>query len=44
VVRLLLQHGANAQLQNEEGETPLQVALARGHRDVAQLLSAAPRA
>ena len=33
-IKLLLRHGANLQMQNDEGETPLQVALRRGEQEI----------
>lgn len=39
LTRLLLEHSADATLPDAEGQTPLQVAEARGHQDVVQLLS-----
>jgi ankyrin repeat protein len=38
-VRLLLKHGANVDAHNKKGETPSQVALARGYEEIACLLS-----
>ncbi len=37
-VNLLLEFGANARLTNDEGETPLDLAVRNGHDDVAMLL------
>ena len=37
--QLLLEHSASVHLQDKEGRTPFQVALARGHEKVTQLLS-----
>jgi ankyrin repeat protein len=37
-VRLLLEHGSKVHVQNNKGETPFQVASARGHSGVAQML------
>ncbi|KAI0245586.1 ankyrin repeat-containing domain protein, partial [Lactifluus subvellereus] len=37
-VRLLLRHSANIHVQNRKGKTPFQVASARGHREIMQLL------
>jgi cytohesin len=39
VIQLLLEHGANIHMQNKKGETPFQVAAARGKQKVIQLLS-----
>jgi ankyrin repeat protein len=38
-IKLLLRHGANLQMQNDEGETPLQVALSRGGQRIIDVLS-----
>jgi len=38
VIPVLLKHGANIQVQNNKGETPSQVAAARGEQKVVQLL------
>ena len=38
-IKLLLRHGANLQMQNDEGETPLQVALRRREREIIDVLS-----
>jgi ankyrin repeat protein len=37
--RLLVQHGANIYLKNKNGETPSQIASARGHQEILALLS-----
>ncbi|KAH9969677.1 ankyrin repeat protein [Russula dissimulans] len=37
--RLLLRHGANIDAENDEGKTPLRVALERGHEEMAEFLS-----
>ena len=39
VIQLLLEHGANIHMQNKKGETPFQVAAARGKQKVIQVLS-----
>jgi len=39
VISVLLKHGANLQVQDNKGETPSQVAAARGEQKVIQLLS-----
>jgi ankyrin repeat protein len=41
VITVLLKHGVNVQVQNNNGETPLQVASARGDQmpEVIRLLS-----
>ena len=39
IVQLLLEHGANIHLHNKKGETPFQVAAARGKQKVIQVLS-----
>ena len=39
VIEVLLKHGANLQAQNNKGETPFQIAAARGEQKVIQLLS-----
>ena len=39
VIPVLLKHGANIQVQNDKGETPFQVAAARGEQKVIKLLS-----
>lgn len=41
LTRLLLDHSADATLSDAEGQTPLQVAQAKGHEDVVRLLSTA---
>ena len=38
-IKQLLEHGAKPQIQNDKGETPLQVALARGEQEIIDLLS-----
>jgi len=38
-IKLLLEHGANLQIQHDEGETPLQVALRRGEQEIIDVLS-----
>ena len=38
VVKLLLERGADVHAVNGEGETPYQVSLRRGHREIADLL------
>ena len=38
-IKLLLGHGANLQMQNDKGETPLQVALMGGEQRIIDLLS-----
>jgi len=37
-IKLLLEHGANLRLQNNKGETPLQVALRRGEQEIIDVL------
>ena len=37
--KLLLDHGANLQAENDKGETPFQVALKRGEREIVDILS-----
>jgi len=37
--KLVLEHGANPQMQNDKGETPLQVALTRGEQGIIDVLS-----
>jgi ankyrin repeat protein len=39
IARILLAHGADVDAEDEEGRTPLQVALASGETEMAQLLS-----
>lgn len=41
MVALLLRHGADARLQDADGETPLHKAAAAGHVEVCRLLLAA---
>lgn len=41
VVKLLLQHGAAVNAQDNNRKTPLQLAMANGHVDVALLLASA---
>jgi len=38
-IKLLLGYGANLQMQNDKGETPLQVASTRGEQEIIDLLS-----
>ena len=38
IAQLLLQEGANTDMQDHEGQTALVVAAYRGHRQIAQLL------
>jgi len=38
-IKLLLEHGANLQMQNDKGETPFQVALRRGEQKIIDVLS-----
>ena len=38
-IKILLQHGANLQVQNDKGETPFQVALRRGEQEIIDVLS-----
>ena len=42
VVKLLLAAGANRQLADREGNTPLMLAKARGYREMIALLEAPP--
>jgi len=37
-VRLLLEHGADPTVKNKDGDTPLDLARARGHREVVSLI------
>jgi len=37
--RLLLDHGANIDAENDEGETPFQLALETGYHEMAEFLS-----
>jgi ankyrin repeat protein len=37
--QVLLEHGANVHLQNNDGHTPYQVASAKGDEEIARLLS-----
>ena len=37
--KLLLEHGANLQMQNDNGETPFQVALMKGEQNIIDVLS-----
>ena len=39
-VRLLLEHGADPLIKDNNGRTPLLVALSKGHRYIAELLEA----
>ena len=39
IIQLFLKHGANIQVQDNKGETPFQVAAARGEQKVIELLS-----
>lgn len=39
VMKLLLKHGASSHRENNRGETPFQVAAARGHQEITKLLS-----
>jgi ankyrin repeat protein len=39
VVRVLLEHGANAGVEDNEGRTPFQIASAKGDNDIMKLLS-----
>ena len=36
---LLLEHGANVDARDDEGQTPFSIALANGHRKLARILS-----
>jgi ankyrin repeat protein len=38
IVKLLLERGADVHAMNGEGETPYQVSLRRGYREIADLL------
>jgi len=38
-ITLLLEHGANLQMQNDKGETPFQVAVRRGEQEIIDALS-----
>jgi ankyrin repeat protein len=38
MVELLLQHGADPKLANDEGKTPSMVAREKGHEEIAALL------
>jgi ankyrin repeat protein len=38
-IKLLLEHGANLETQNDKGETPIQVALRRGERHMFEVVS-----
>ena len=38
-VRLLLQRGAFRTVENDEGDTPLKIAAAAGHDDVAEVIN-----
>ena len=38
-IELLLEHGANLEIQNDKGETPFQVALRRGEQEIIDVLS-----
>jgi ankyrin repeat protein len=42
VIRLLLQKGGQAEARNAAGETPVDIAVAAGHHDAAELLRQAP--
>jgi ankyrin repeat protein len=39
VSRLLIEHGADIDAQDDEGRTPFSMALANGHRKLARFLS-----
>ena len=39
IIKLLLGHGANPQMQNDKGETPFHLALARGEQEIIDVLS-----
>jgi uncharacterized protein len=39
LTRFLLEHGANPAAKNDQGQTPADIARARGHTDVAELLT-----
>ena len=38
MARLLLKHGADPNIANDEGETPAMVAGEKGHREIAEML------
>jgi ankyrin repeat protein len=39
IARLLVEHGANLDIEDNEGRTAVQIAMAKGHRDIVNLLS-----